>query len=53
MLMSMTKEVVGSEPIDENENVAEGDLSGADETTNDALMMEQLLEHAKKSFLEL
>src|SRR5438128_1009283 len=53
MLMSMTKEVVGSEPIDENENVAEGDLSGADETTNDALMMEQLLEHAKKLFLEL
>ena len=33
MLMSMTKEVVGSELIDESENVAEGDLSDADETT--------------------
>jgi hypothetical protein len=31
-------------PIDESENVAEGDLSDADETTDDALMMEHLLE---------
>jgi len=53
MLMSMTKEVVGNEPIDESENVAEGDLSDADETTDDALMMEHLLENAKKSFSEL
>ena len=38
-------------PIDESENVAEGDLSDADETTDDALMMEHLLENAKKIFL--
>jgi len=38
-------------PIDESENVAEDD---ADETTDDALMMEHLLENAKKkSFSEL
>ena len=41
MLMSMTKEVVGSEPIDES------DLSDADETTDDTLMMEHPLEHGK------
>jgi len=38
-------------PIDESENVAEGDLSDADETTDDALMMEHLLENAKKIIL--
>ena len=45
MLMSMTKEVVENETIDESsENVAEDDLNDVDEIIDDALMMERLLD---------
>jgi len=54
MLTSMTKEIVENETIDEsNENVTEDDLNDVDEITDDALMMECLLERAKTLFLEL
>jgi len=45
MLMSMIKEVVGSEPIDES------DLSDADEITDDALMIGASIRTCKKIIL--
>ena len=44
----------GIRSIDENsENATDDDLSNADETKDNSLMMDNLLERAKNSFLEL
>ena len=53
MLSSMTKEYIEDETIEESsENVADNDLSDIDSITEDALMVEDLLERVKYSFLE-
>jgi len=53
VMISMKKESqIGS--IDESsEHTTDDDLSDADEVTDNALTMENLLEQAKSSFLEL
>jgi len=53
MLSSMTKEYVEDEMIEESEeNVADDDLSDIDGITDDALVVDNLLERAKYLFSE-
>jgi len=53
MLSIMTKEYVEDEMIEESEeNVADDDLSDIDGITDDALVVDNLLEHAKYLFSE-
>ena len=55
MLSSMTKGYIEDRMIEESnssENVVDDDLSDIDSITEDVLMVENLLEHAKHVFLE-
>ena len=53
MLSSMTKEYVEDEMIEESEQiVADDDLSDIDGITDDALVVDNLLERAKYLFSE-
>ncbi len=53
LITSLMKSLIENEPIDENiEDTGEDDLNDA-EVTIDDLIMDNLLESAKKSFLEL
>ena len=50
---SMVKRLNENEFIKNNENTVDGDLSDVESATDDAAIIEILLEHAKKTFLEL
>jgi hypothetical protein len=50
---SMTKRLNENEFIENNENTVDDDSDNVEPITDDAAVMENLLEHAKKTFFEL